>query len=159
MLVGHWNFELNVQDQSGFGNDGAIIGNSNYTPNGDGSYSFYFDGQTYINVLDSYSLDLTRQGRITFLFKKEGYSDSEYEGIVGKMTGSNDGHVSYEALLTNYSSTDLFEGYINDGATTELVSHYPASGYLDDVKIYSIPEAATVWLVGLGSLALLRKLR
>ena len=137
VLVGHWNFEQNVQDQSGYGNHGTIIGNQDYRLDpcsGGGSYSMYFDGQTYINVLDSNSLDLTHEGRITFCFKKNGYSDPEYEGIIAKTIGSDDGHVSYEAFLSNYSSTDLLAGYIHDGILgTELVSYSPASDYLNNV--------------------------
>jgi hypothetical protein len=57
-LVGHWKFDNNFEDSSGFENDAIKIGNVTFA-NGVAGQGAKFDGKSYLEVKDSDSLDIS----------------------------------------------------------------------------------------------------
>jgi Concanavalin A-like lectin/glucanases superfamily len=83
-LIGYYNFNNNVTDQSGKGNDGALFGG--YYSNeldGNGTYNFNGNGD-YIKVNNSPSLNPSDAISISLWFKPVDFYGSGYDALVLK---------------------------------------------------------------------------
>ncbi|MCA9213924.1 MAG: LamG domain-containing protein, partial [Planctomycetales bacterium] len=111
-LVGYWNFDDNVEDHSGRGNHGEILGGVEYDSDVPaalgGGKSANFDGVagTFVNVQQNELLPITKHEEFTISLWVKG------DGISGD---NNDDRVFSEAMTTN--NNPLFNiGTKNDGA-------------------------------------------
>jgi Concanavalin A-like lectin/glucanases superfamily len=83
-LIGYYNFNNNVTDQSGNGNDGALFGGYYDTElGGNGTYNFNGNGD-YIMVNNSPSINPSEAISISLWFKPVDFYGSGYDAIVLK---------------------------------------------------------------------------
>lgn len=87
-LVAHYKFDGNLKDSSSYGNDGKVPkGNITYVKGKFGEAA-KFDGKSYIEVLDSDSLDLEKTLTISvWLYKEEIYNEMP---VVSKGLGEDE---------------------------------------------------------------------
>jgi uncharacterized protein (TIGR02145 family) len=96
-LVGYWPFCGNANDESGNGNDGVVNGATLTTDRfGNKNNSYKFDGNSWIQVQDDNSLDLTDNITLSAWFKID--SNMINQGIIGK-GGQNPNQTGYGILL------------------------------------------------------------
>lgn len=75
-LVAHYKFDGDLKDSSSYGNDGKVAKGSVTYVTGKFGKGAKFDGKSYIEVVDSDSLDLTTRFTISvWLYKDEIYND------------------------------------------------------------------------------------
>ena len=134
-IVGYWNFDDNVDDQSGNGNHGTIVGGVTYDTDisavlGAGK-SVNFDGVagTYINVTQNAMLPITMQSvfSISMWVKGDGTVDNA------------DDRIFSEGMTTN--NTPLFNlGTQNSGADGRFDFYYRNGGNTSTGHLYSVGE-------------------
>jgi hypothetical protein len=88
-LMAYYSFEGNLNDTSRFNNTGVAIGNISFA-NGIVGKGAKFDGNSYIEVVDSDSLDLTRGYTLSLWMYKEDIGEDREEPILLKQGNSVD---------------------------------------------------------------------
>ncbi len=89
-LVGEWDFENNVQDTSGNGNNGILYGNVTFAP-GKVGQALYFNG--YNNYVDIPNNGMLNPGSISISFWIKPDSDTSIDGqIISKFTNTVAGY-------------------------------------------------------------------
>jgi hypothetical protein len=141
----------------------ALIKTSQTNPDG----SVIFSNLRQISPNDGYSLDMTPSGNIRFfsqgkvLFSIGKINTGTWKNIVVALSG-NTATIYIDGLLDNSGTVNVPKS--NDVDQTIGASYTPYyffNGIIDDVQIYNhaIPESATLLLLALGSLAVLRRHR
>lgn len=112
-LLAHFPLHGNASDLSGNNNSGTLVGNVVAAPGPDGTAgrAMYFDGQSYIEIPASASLnDVGNSMTITYWVKTESYFAGSWSSVVCK---SDLGEAHYRLGLGNNSSYFAFQGMLS----------------------------------------------
>jgi Concanavalin A-like lectin/glucanases superfamily/PEP-CTERM motif len=130
-LVARYNFDGNTNDQSGMGNNGALMNGATYsndTPFPAGSSLSLGDGQQHVLVPHNASLDITETMTISAWVKPQGIA---FEGLLAKSpsNGSNPNHAGNYELRIESGSNQMHFLYQQGGAndTAFPISTDPAA--------------------------------
>lgn len=112
-LLAHFPLHGNATDLSGNDNNGSIVGNVSAAPGPEGTAgtAMYFDGQSYIEIPASASLnDVGNSMTISYWVKTESYFAGSWSSVVCK---SDLGEAHYRFGLGNNNSYFAFQGMLS----------------------------------------------
>ncbi len=110
-MVSYYNFDNNVDDQTGNGHNGVINGNPIYV-SGRAASGLDFDGtDDYVNVLDDDELDMTNEITLSAWTKWENAPSASYPAIISKGAGTQNNY----RLGTWGTTREVYFTYYNNG--------------------------------------------
>lgn len=127
-LVGMWLFDVEddvIEDSSGNGNDGAIVGQADWT---DGPFggALEFEGGGHVSIPDSDSLDMTESVTVMFWFanEKKMAAFEDRQAVVGKHYLEYEVGIYPAGAMHTYTNDGTGGGY-DEGINTGIAGKLP----------------------------------